>query len=386
LPFNSFDRYAAARTAAVAAAGPGNDQAKLRQQAHDLLKAERTDWSKVQPPRPFVARNLWRWQNDRALAGIRDEAALAKLPPAERTAFAQLWAEVAKMAEPANGIERVEFARIAVLLAAGQVKDESFDDAAKTKLRGQALNWLKAELPATAVRAGKASVVAAAAPLPDLLEKLAESAPNDGRFQAELAQHYAEQGDITGANAARTKARALFEAQLAKEPDNAALAGELAELLLIDSTRWTRLRPTQMKSDKGATFSVLPDGSILVGGAAVMGDRYRVEFTVEKEIELAGVGHAQIDLGTGRFTRVNAKYCEMTGNSAEELLGMTFKDLIHPDAKDEALKDFENFVSGKVSDYSVEWPCVCKDGKTMWPSSTRKCSQAKLASPGRCWQ
>ena len=67
------------------------------------------------------------------------------------------------------------------------------------------------------------------------------------------------------------------------------MAGELAEMLLIDSTRWTRLRPTQMKSDKGASFSVLPDGSILVGGAAVMGDRYRVEFTLEKEIELAGV-------------------------------------------------------------------------------------------------
>src|SRR5262249_51996908 len=37
-------------------------------------------------------------------------------------------------------------------------------------------------------RAGKATVIAAAAPLPGHLEKLAESAPNDGPFQAELAR------------------------------------------------------------------------------------------------------------------------------------------------------------------------------------------------------
>ena len=91
-----------------------------------------------------------------------------------------------------------------------------------------------------------------------------------------------------------------------------------------------------------------------------------IEEDYRTAFELAGVGKAHVDLGTGRFTRVNAKCCEMTGNSAEELLGMTFKDLIHPDAQEEALKDFEKFVAGEISDYSVEWPCVCKDGKTMW--------------------
>ena len=56
------------------------------------------------------------------------------------------------------------------------------------------------------------------------------------------------------ANAARTKARALFEKQLAKEPDNTALAVELADLLLID-TRWTVLKPAEMKSQGGATLT-----------------------------------------------------------------------------------------------------------------------------------
>ena len=108
-----------------------------------------------------------------------------------------------------------------------------------------------------------------------------------------------------------------------------------------------------------------------------------IEEDYRTAFELAGVGKAHVDLGTGRFTRVNAKCCEMTGNSAEEFLGMTFKDLIHPDAQAEALKDFEKFVSGKISDYSVEWPCVCKDGKTMWAVIRAKMLPSQAGQPKR---
>jgi WD40 repeat protein/formylglycine-generating enzyme required for sulfatase activity/tetratricopeptide (TPR) repeat protein len=242
LPFSSFDRYAAARAAALAAAGQGKSQfpdaakVKLRRQALDWLKAELADWSKVQPPRVFVARTLWHWQQDSALAGIRDQAALAKLPAAEQKAFTRFWADVAKTVAPADSAERLEFARVAVLIAAGQGKDEPpLDDAAKAKLRRQAISWLKAELTVTVDRAGRAMIIAAAAPLPGLLEKLAESTSNDGPFQAELARHYAERGNSPLANTASTKARAVFEAQLAKEPENSGLAADLAEVLLIES-------------------------------------------------------------------------------------------------------------------------------------------------------
>src|SRR5262249_39746060 len=54
-------------------------------------------------------------------------------------------------------------------------------------------------------RAGKAMVIAAATMVPGLLEKLAESNPNDAEFQAELARYYARGGNQPLANAARTK-------------------------------------------------------------------------------------------------------------------------------------------------------------------------------------
>src|SRR5262249_35825095 len=179
-------------------------------------------------------------------------------------------------AEPENSTERLEFARVAVLLGAKGKDELPFDNAAKAKLRQQALDWLKAELKVTADRAGKAQIIATAAPSqpsPSVRggqgggsrEKLADAAPNDGPFQAELARHCAERGNNPLANAARTKARALFEKQLAKEPDNAALAWELADLLLID-TRWIVLKPGEMKAEGGATLTTLEDSSILVTG------------------------------------------------------------------------------------------------------------------------
>ena len=41
---------------------------------------------------------LWQWQQDGDLAGIRDQAALAKLPAEEQKAFTDFWVDIAKAA------------------------------------------------------------------------------------------------------------------------------------------------------------------------------------------------------------------------------------------------------------------------------------------------
>ncbi|MDE2509276.1 MAG: hypothetical protein KGM43_18905, partial [Planctomycetota bacterium] len=72
---------------------------KLRRQALDWLNAELAAWSKILesgPPqaRPIAAWSLKHWKEDGDLAGMRDAAALAKLPQEERAACKRLWAEV----------------------------------------------------------------------------------------------------------------------------------------------------------------------------------------------------------------------------------------------------------------------------------------------------
>ncbi len=103
-------RYNAACSAALAAAGQGEDagklgageRARLRQRALDWLRADLTLLGKQLDrgqgaDRADVQRKLRIWQQDRALAGIRDSSALKKLPAAEQKAFAQLWSDVAAL-------------------------------------------------------------------------------------------------------------------------------------------------------------------------------------------------------------------------------------------------------------------------------------------------
>jgi tetratricopeptide (TPR) repeat protein len=108
-------RYTAARHAALAAAGQGEDatkldakaRARLRQQALDWLRADLSAWGKLLasgPPqaRPAIVAKLSGWKEDSALAGIRDAAALARLPADEQKACAKLWADVAALRKKAN--------------------------------------------------------------------------------------------------------------------------------------------------------------------------------------------------------------------------------------------------------------------------------------------
>ena len=102
-------RYNAACSAALTAAGQGKDEPKpdekmrmrFRQQALDWLRAELAaakKFAEANPKaRPAVQSALKRWQTDPELTGVREEAAIAKLPADEQAAWRQLWAEVAEL-------------------------------------------------------------------------------------------------------------------------------------------------------------------------------------------------------------------------------------------------------------------------------------------------
>jgi tetratricopeptide (TPR) repeat protein len=99
-------RYEAAWCAALAAAGKGTDaaalgepqRAALRQQALDWLRADLKAYSalleKDRAAAPAVHQRLAHWLADSDLAGVRDRAAVDKLPESERDAWKKLWADV----------------------------------------------------------------------------------------------------------------------------------------------------------------------------------------------------------------------------------------------------------------------------------------------------
>jgi serine/threonine-protein kinase len=101
-------RYPAARCAALAGCGLGEEGAKLseterrrwRKQAREWLRADLAMWGKVLDSGSPAARGLAKkmlthWQGDPDLAGLREPSALEKLSAGERKEFVALWAEVA---------------------------------------------------------------------------------------------------------------------------------------------------------------------------------------------------------------------------------------------------------------------------------------------------
>jgi tetratricopeptide (TPR) repeat protein/serine/threonine protein kinase len=107
---NAGHRYSAACAAALAGTGKGKDAARLDAKERTHLRKQALDWLRADlalhtrqwesgksADRSAVQRALAHWQKDTDLVGIRDKAALEKLPPDEQKAFTQLWADVAAL-------------------------------------------------------------------------------------------------------------------------------------------------------------------------------------------------------------------------------------------------------------------------------------------------
>jgi PAS domain S-box-containing protein len=92
----------------------------------------------------------------------------------------------------------------------------------------------------------------------------------------------------------------------------------------------------------------------------------RREAEFRASFELVGVGKAQVEPATGRFTRVNRKLCEMSGYSEAELLRMTFSELTHPDDRERDQALYQSLLRGETADWQVEKRYVCKDGRVIW--------------------
>jgi serine/threonine-protein kinase len=99
------DRYHAACAAARASAGEGSggaglgepERAGLRRQALTWLRADLALRTGLFEGGKTVDWTLAFWQNDPALGGVRDPAALAQLPADEREQWQRLWADVAAL-------------------------------------------------------------------------------------------------------------------------------------------------------------------------------------------------------------------------------------------------------------------------------------------------
>jgi Flp pilus assembly protein TadD len=106
----------AARPAARAGCGEGQDaaglsedeKARLRARALGWLQAEYAHWTepeRISQPQARIAahQSMLAWRRDKAFAGVREPAALAKLPEAERDAWEKVWRDVEELRAKPRG-------------------------------------------------------------------------------------------------------------------------------------------------------------------------------------------------------------------------------------------------------------------------------------------
>ena len=96
----------------------------------------------------------------------------------------------------------------------------------------------------------------------------------------------------------------------------------------------------------------------------------------------ATVGVAQVDSATGQFVRVNQRYADILGYSPQELVGMTFQSLTHPDDLAADLAQVRRLQSGDVPEYRLEKRYIHKDGHEVWGDLTVSSMWASGSAPG----
>src|SRR5579883_695329 len=86
--------------------------------------------------------------------------------------------------------------------------------------------------------------------------------------------------------------------------------------------------------------------------------------------EQAAVGVALIETSTGRFIRVNTRYCELIGYSAEEITHTTLMAITHPEDLREDLDQMRRLVAGTIGEFVMEKRILHKNGSVVWTRMT----------------
>ena len=107
----------------------------------------------------------------------------------------------------------------------------------------------------------------------------------------------------------------------------------------------------------------------------------RSEEEFRATFEVAAVGKAQVAAETGRFLRINKKFCEMTGYSPAELRNMTFREITHPDDLEGDTDLFQRLVRGEVPVFDKVKRYIRKDGGVVWVRANAALIRDKNGQP-----
>jgi PAS domain S-box-containing protein len=129
----------------------------------------------------------------------------------------------------------------------------------------------------------------------------------------------------------------------------------------INKANLTRLGPAIERELREAR--VRRERNSIEGKLRESEERFRATF----EQAAVGMGHTAPD---GRWLRANAKLCEIVGYSLEEMLGLTFQEITHPDDLANDLAHARRLLAGEIEVYCTEKRYIRKGGSIVWVKLT----------------
>jgi PAS domain S-box-containing protein len=78
------------------------------------------------------------------------------------------------------------------------------------------------------------------------------------------------------------------------------------------------------------------------------------------------VGICWVENQTGRFLEVNAKYCEITGRTEQDLLSRDFQSITHPDDLAENCEKLQQLARGELRHFEIEKRYIRPDSSVRW--------------------
>ncbi|BCX67496.1 PAS domain-containing protein [Pseudomonas izuensis] len=129
--------------------------------------------------------------------------------------------------------------------------------------------------------------------------------------------------------------------------------------------RWISSRATAVRDAVGRTVKIVgismdnTPRMIIEEELRISEERFRAIF----ELTWGALAYIGLD---GGWQRVNGSLCELLGYSADELYGMTFQALTHPDDLPNNLQLLDQLLAGHIERYVVEKRLRRRDGSYLW--------------------
>lgn len=82
--------------------------------------------------------------------------------------------------------------------------------------------------------------------------------------------------------------------------------------------------------------------------------------------ELASVGVAQVDVRSGRFVRINRKFCTLLGDTEEKLQTAQLEECTHPDDVELDRRHLAELIAGRIAEFTVEIRLLSTEEVPIW--------------------